>query len=123
MRNWIGKSALGLALASMTALTAGPADAQYYRHHNRHHDDDAAWAIGAGILGLGVGAAIASSNRNRYYGNGYYNDGYYNSGYYDRGYYGRGYYGGGAYGRGYARCAPHWVWDDYYRQWIRVRGC
>ena len=101
MRNLIRKSALGLALASMTALTAAPADAQYYRHYRHHHDDDAAWAIGAGIVGLGVGAAIASSTRNRYYGNGY--DRYYR--------------------RGYARCASHWVWDDYYREWIRVRGC
>ena len=116
MRNLIRKSALGLALASMTALTAAPADAQYYRHYRHHHDDDAAWAIGARIVGHGVGAAIASSNRTRYYGNGYYNDRYYDDGYYGRGY-------DRYYRRGYARCAPHWVWDDYYREWIRVRGC
>ena len=114
MRSLIGKCIAGVALASTVALTAAPADAQYYRHNYRHHhDDDAAWAIGAGIVGLGVGAAIASSNRSRYYGNGYYNNGYYDRGYYNDGYY----------RRGYARCAPHWVWDDYSGRWFRVRGC
>ena len=72
-----------------------------------------------GLLGLGVGAAIASSNHDRYYDRGYaydrgyyyqapprvvyreryyerppvvvYRDGYYDRGYYDRGYYDRGY--------------------------------
>ena len=128
MRSFIGKSIAGLALASTVALTAAPADAQYYRRHH-HHGDDAAWAVGAGILGLGVGAAIASSNRSRYYNNGYYGDRYYNNGYsggyYDRGYYGDSYYRDPYYGNGYAynRCTTRRVWDDYAGRWIRVRYC
>ncbi|MDB5670781.1 MAG: hypothetical protein JWO25_1740 [Alphaproteobacteria bacterium] len=131
MRSIIGKSIAGVVLASTVALSAAPADAQRYR---RHHGDDAAVAIGAGILGLGVGAAIASSSRNRgyygnnyyddrYYGNGYNDGGYYNSGYYDRGYY------GGSYGRGYdgyaynRPCTTRRVWDGYYRRWVRARYC
>jgi hypothetical protein len=128
MRSFIGKTIAGLAIASTVALTAAPADAQRYR---RHHDDDAAWAIGAGILGLGIGAAIASSNRrdryyDDYYGRGYYDRGYYGRGYYADPYYGsydRGYYRG--YGRGYAYrdCVTRRVWDGYYRRWVRVRYC
>ena len=85
MRNLIGKSIAGLAIASTVPLTAAPAQAQRYRRH--HKNDDAALAIGAGIsglhytdmaamgagiIGLGIGAAIASSNRrDRYYGDRY----------------------------------------------------
>jgi hypothetical protein len=121
MRNIIKKGIASVALASVVALSATPADAQrYYGRHYHHHGDDAALAIGAGILGLGLGAAVASSNRG-YYNNGYYTNGYYGNGYYNRGYYGRPYYGNGyAYGR---RCGTHRVWDDYSGRWIRVRSC
>jgi len=77
--NLLKKAVLGTAVGAM-ALATTPADARgYYRHH---HGDDAAVAIGAGILGLAVGAAIASGNNDRYY-DGYYNDGYYNYPYYN----------------------------------------
>ena len=67
--NLLKKAVLGTAIGAM-ALATTPADARgYYRHH---HDNGAAVAIGAGILCLAVGAAIASDNR------GYYNDPYYN---------------------------------------------
>ena len=81
--NLLKKAVLGTAIGAM-ALATTPADARgYYRHH---HDNDAAVAIGAGILGLAVGAAIASDNRGGYY-DGYYNDPYYNGyGYYTPGY-------------------------------------
>jgi ABC-type transport system substrate-binding protein len=116
MTSVLKKAVLGIAVA----VTATPADAQYYRRY-RHHGDDAALAIGAGILGLGVGAAIASSNRGYYdpyysggYSRGYYADPYYGgySGYYDP------YYGGYAY-----RCRTHRAWDPYWRRWVRVRTC
>jgi hypothetical protein len=85
--NLLKKAVLGTALGAM-ALATAPADARgYYRHH--HHGDDAAVAIGAGIIGLAVGAAIASDNRgyNDYYYDGYYNDPYYRGyGYYTPGY-------------------------------------
>ena len=125
MTTVLKKAVLGLAAASTLAITATPADAQYRRY--RHHDD-AGLAIGAGIIGLGIGAAIASSNRG-YYGGGY--GGYY-GGYYDPyaynsygyssygydGYYGRGYYDG------YRRhCVTRRSWDPYYGRWVRVRYC
>lgn len=72
---------------------------RYYRH-----DDGAALVVG-GLIGVALGAAIASSNRDRdYYGDRYdryrgYN-GYYGRGYYDRGYYDR-YPGYGDYYGGY----------------------
>ena len=56
--------------AGALALTA-PAHAR-----DRHGDDDAAIAIGAGLVGLAIGAAIASDDRHdRYYDRRYYYDG------------------------------------------------
>ena len=86
-------------------------------------------AIGAGILGLGIGAAIASSNDGYYNRHGaYHNDPYY-GGY---GYNGYGY-------NGYANtaimavaaimtamrrhCTTRRQWDPYYGRWVRVRYC
>lgn len=60
------------ALAGAVALTvAAPASAndRYYRHR-----DDAAIAIGAGVVGLALGAALASGSRNNRYD---YDDNYY----------------------------------------------
>ncbi|MFS0736033.1 hypothetical protein ABC347_03185 [Sphingomonas sp. 1P06PA] len=76
----------------------------YYRGRDR-----TGVAIGAGLLGLGLGAAIASSNRDRYYDRGYYGGGYYD----------RGYYGGG-WGRD---CYTRRVWDPYLGRRVRVRYC
>lgn len=125
MSGLIKKAVLGVTLAASTVATVAPAEAQYYRgdrYRNRGGGDAAAGAIIGGIVGLGLGAAIASSNnRGRYYDRGYYNDGYYRAPprvvyrqryyapprviyrdrFYDRRGYDRGYYGGG-YGRGYA---------------------
>jgi hypothetical protein len=109
------KSMMGLALASTVAMAATPADAQRFnrgsnhRGFNRgfHRGNGAGIAIGAGLLGLGVGAAIASSNR----------------GYYDRGYYDQGYYGDpSGYDYGY-RCTVRRHWDPYWGRWVRVRYC
>ncbi|MCW1429923.1 hypothetical protein [Novosphingobium sp. JCM 18896] len=104
-----------LALGATTLATTAEARDRY-----RDRGDDAALAIGAGIIGLAVGAAIAS-NRDRYYDGGYYGPrrGYAAYGYprsyypaYPRGYYydralrrfyrnDRGWNGG--WDRGYAR--------------------
>lgn len=75
--------AASVAMLPLVALaTAVPAEAR-----DRYHDrggDDAAIAIGAGVVGLALGAAIASSDRDRDY---YYDDGYYpRGGYYVRTY-------------------------------------
>ena len=57
------------------ALITLPAQARdgYYRGH-RGGGDDAAIAIGAGVIGLALGAALASNSRDRGY---YYDEGYY----------------------------------------------
>lgn len=110
------KSMMGLALASTVAMAATPADAQRFnrgsnhRGFNRgfHRGNGAGIAIGAGLLGLGVGAAIASSNR------GYYDRGYYDQGYYDDPY---------AYDEGYRRCVVRRHWDPYWGRWVRVPYC
>ena len=78
MNSILKKAGLGVALAATAITASAPADAQrYYRHHR---GGDAGPAIVAGIAGLAIGAAIASSsNRDRYYRDrGYdpYYDGY-----------------------------------------------
>lgn len=119
--NLIKKSVIAAGLAA-TALTgtmvSTPAMA---RDWHRGRDNTAAVAIGAGILGLAVGAIAASANdRGRYYDRDrvvtyrqeYYRDGYdrrYERDAYDRRYdayrgeaYGRDYdYNRGGYGWGY----------------------
>ena len=59
MIGFFRKAALGVALGASTLVaTAAPAEARdRYRH--RGGGDDAAIAIGAGLVGLAVGAAIA----------------------------------------------------------------
>lgn len=124
--NGLGKKlGLGIVLAATTLTAAVPADAQRWRgrgdwgYRGHRGGNVAAGALLDGIVGLGVGAAIASNNRNRYYDRGYYYDApprvvyrerYYapppppvvvRERYYGGGYgYGDGYYGGG-YGGGY----------------------
>ena len=125
MNRFLKQVGLGVALTATTMAAAAPADAQRWRggYRGYHHGGGGRAATGAllgGIVGLGVGAAIASSNRG-YYDRGYYYNapprvvyrdryyapppppvvvrervyepGYYGGGYGD-GYYGRGYYGG-----------------------------
>ena len=79
--NIIGKSVIATTLAA-TALvsTTAPVMARdYYR--NRGGDNTAAVAIGAGVIGLALGAIVASSSNNdrRYQNDGRYyrNDRYY----------------------------------------------
>jgi len=135
------KKAVLATTAAATALTmSAPADARGYYRHYRHHGDDAAIAIGAGIIGLAIGAA-ASSGRNGYYNGGYYNGYYnrpgvsfyyetypdyyrYNDGYYYNGYR---YYNGWFYdGRGYRmydRDSWRHRWSgDRYDRYDRYRG-
>ena len=76
MNAFMKKAGLGIALAATALTAAAPADAQRwggYRHH-RGGGDVAAGALLGGIVGLGIGAAVASSNRDRYYDRGYYYD-------------------------------------------------
>jgi hypothetical protein len=85
--------------------------------------------VGAGILGLGIGAAIASRGRgyDPYYGSyGYYPPagGYYGYGYPSSYGYGGGYYARPAYGYGYGRhCVVRRQFDPRWGRWVRVRYC
>lgn len=120
MSNLIKKATLGL-VAGATVLTAvaPTAEAQRYR---RHHRDNTGTAIVAGIAGIAIGAAIASSDRRyrdpRYdYDRRYYRDhGYYpTDGYYYRENYRR--------YRGYEHCYTRRVWDPYLQRRVKVRYC
>jgi hypothetical protein len=126
-----------LAAATLTAV-ASPAEAQW-RH--RRGGDRTALAIGAGALGLAVGAAIASNDRGwrgDRWGRGWRGDRWDRGWRGDRwgrgwdGYHGRPYAYG--YGRPYGwdrgwrggwrqRCWTDRVWDDWRGRWRRVRVC
>lgn len=102
IRKFIASALAAVTAAGAVLATAGPANAERYRHH-RDNDDEVAAAILGGVAGLALGAALSSgSRRDRgdYYYNGYsydprhdrYRGGYYRSGapygrahgYYDR---------------------------------------
>jgi hypothetical protein len=73
MNNLVKKAGLGVVLAATTLTAVAPAEAQRWRRYDRGRGGDvAAGALLGGIVGLGVGAAIASGNRDRYYDRGYY---------------------------------------------------
>lgn len=76
-----GVLATGLA-ASAIFTSVSPANAQDYRYER---DNSAAVAIGAGILGLAVGAIAASSDNDRYRDRRYHDRRFYNRGYYANG--------------------------------------
>ena len=112
MSGYLKKAGLATVLAATTLTAAAPAEAQRYWRGRDRGGDVATGAIIGGVVGLGLGAAIASSNRDRYYDRGYYDRrGYYDDGYYrapprrfyrDR-YYAppRGYWRGRGYDNGY----------------------
>lgn len=84
--NLFKKTALAAGLAATALASTTPAMA---RDYHRGNDNTAAIAIGAGILGLAVGAIAASSNNhndryydNRYEGRVYSSDWSYRDGYY-----------------------------------------
>lgn len=118
------KKSLTAAMAALTfggavAATAVPAEARdyghrYYRSYDRHHGSNTGAAVAAGVVGLALGAALASSSHNdRDYGYGYNRSYSYGRGYYDNGY---GYYprGGYVYERPYRVCeSERWVYDPY----------
>ena len=70
------KLGLGTVLAASALASAVPAaEARPYRDHwHGRGDGGAGLAIGAGILGLAVGAAIADRGDDRYYDRRYYDE-------------------------------------------------
>jgi hypothetical protein len=120
MNGFFKKAGLGVALAATALSAAAPADAQRWGRGG-YGGNAAGAAVLGGILGLGVGAAIASSNnRNRYYDRGYYNGGYYAQppvAYYSppvRTYYREDYR---------PRCWNEWRVDPYYGDRVSVQVC
>jgi hypothetical protein len=120
MRKALTAAMAAITLGGAVCATAAPAEAQHYRGgynggyyggHHGHNNNGA--AVAAGVVGLALGAAIASNH-----------GGYYDRGYYDRGY---GYYGAPAYAYGYGYPAyrtcvsTRWVWDPYIGRRVPVR--
>lgn len=139
--NILKRAMLGLTAAASVAVVAAPAEAQS-RYYRDHRNNGAGVAIAAGVVGLAVGAALASNrggyDRRGYYDNGYYNRGHYDQGYYNRGHYDRGYYSqpsyayrhndyrghdNGYYGYNARRCITQRYVDEYSGQLVRVRRC
>lgn len=116
MTNLLAKAGLGVALAATSLTVAAPAEAQrYYRHYDR--GNDAGTAIVAGIAGLAIGAAIASSANDRYYDDRYYYDRGPRYNYAPRYDYYRPRYNYRQY------CRTQRVWDHWERRYVRVRHC
>jgi len=127
----------GAAALAATCLGMTQAAEARDRWDRRGGGDDAAIAIGAGILGLAVGAAIADRDDGRYYDRRYYGSRryvtvrdrpgyyYYYEGaprrYYQDRYYGRPNYYGGGYGwrGGYGQRWDRGYGNRYSQRWDR----
>jgi hypothetical protein len=116
MRKILTAALAALTLGGAVTATATPAAAEGWRGGGWHgggwrgggwRGGDAGLAIGAGLLGLAVGATLAEPH---YYG--------------PRGYYGPppGYYAGPGYGY-YGGCRVHYRWDPYAYRYIPIERC
>jgi MFS family permease len=106
------KATLATAMAASALASATPAMARDYHRHNG--SNRAAIAVGAGIIGLAIGAIAASNSRDRRYDNRYYDSHqyYYRDGYYyDR--------DGRRYDRDHWQRGDRWDRDDYRRGYGR----
>ena len=137
MRKALTAAMAAITLGGAVLATAAPAQAEHYRggyygggdygggDYRRHSNNDGA-AIAAGVIGLALGAALASSH-NSYSGRAYSDRSYDDQSYNDRGYYGRQAY---AYGNGYDYDYPsyqtcvttRWVWDPYIGRRVAVQS-
>jgi hypothetical protein len=109
IKQTLKKTVLGAAaVATLGGATLAASAADAHPHGN------AGAAVGAGILGFALGAAIASSHHN-------YEPAY------DRGGYDRGYDRG--YGYGYApayygsACRSYWQWSPRWGRYVSVERC
>src|SRR5690349_17839638 len=113
MRKMLTAAMAAITLGGAISAAAAPAQARDWGHrggygyyggnyyHGGHHDNGA--AVAAGVVGLALGAALASNSHSYYYDRPYYRSGYYDSGYYD-----------GYYAPAYRVCeSERWVWDPY----------
>lgn len=114
MNSFLMKSGLGTAMAATALAAAVPADAQRWRGRGYNRGNDVATgALIGGVVGLGLGAAIASSNRGPYYRGGYRYRGGFARPYYYNNY--------RAAWRG-PRCFRQWRFDPFYGR-VPVRVC
>jgi hypothetical protein len=126
MNKLLTKAVLGTTLAATALTAAAPADAQRYRRWHRGGDSTGA-AIAGGVVGLALGAAIASSSNDRYDRDRYYRNRGYRADYDDYYYRQRGYYPTDGYYayryRDYRSCRIERRYDPYYDRSVRVRVC
>lgn len=110
MRKLTTAAMAALTLAGSMAWSTGAA--AEHRRYQRDRDNTGA-VVAAGVLGLALGAAVASNNngRTRYYSNGYYNQRYYADPYYGRSHYRP------------QRCRVVTRWDPYYDRYVSYRRC
>lgn len=97
-------AAIALTLGGAALATATPASAQRWGGYYGHRGYGGGAVLGAGLLGLAVGAAVAGGPH----------------------YYGGpppGYYAGPAYYGYYGGCRRHWRWDGYYGRYVMVERC
>ena len=127
MNRFLTKAVLGTTLAATALTAAAPADAQRYRRWHHRGGDGTGAAIAGGIVGLALGAAIASSNNDRYDRDRYYSSRGYRADYDDYYYRERGYYPTDGYYayryRDYNSCRVERRYDPYYGRSVRVRVC
>ena len=123
MRKALTAAMAAITLAGGVLATAAPAQAQrwhdggYRGDYGRHYDrrDNGGAAVAAGVVGLALGAALASNSHG-------YNHGYYDRGYYAPPAYAYGYGPAYGYGYGYQTCeTTRWVWDPYIGRRVPVR--
>lgn len=142
MKSLLKKAGLGVALAATALAASAPAEAQRYRGgyypHGGYHGyypgyrgyrgrSSAGPAIAAGVVGVVLGAALASSANDRRYRDRYYRDRGYAYDYDDRYYRERGYYPADGYYayryRDHRQCWDEQRFDPYYGYPVRVRVC
>jgi hypothetical protein len=108
MRKILTAALAALTIGGAVAATTTTAEAAPYGWHGGYHGGRGygpGLAVGAGLLGLAVGASLAGPH---YYGPG------------------PGYYAGPAYGPGYGyygACRVHYRWDPYAGRNIPVERC
>lgn len=110
MRKTLTAAMAAMTLGGAMVATAAPAEARDWGHRGYYgggyyrHDNGGA-AVAAGVVGLALGAALASNSHSYYYDRPYYRGGYYDS----------------YYAPPYRVCeSTRWVWDPYWRREVPV---
>ena len=110
-----------LTLGGAVLGGASTASARDWDHH--YHGGNGGAALAAGIAGLAVGAALASSSDHGYYGDRYYSGGYYAPqpayAYAPA----PAYYEGPVSYSYYRNCRIEWRWNGRWGRYERVRAC